>query len=163
MKHDRLQIIPAYDRPQELGQLFREYQELLVTLDEDMIECLAVQNYDTELLHLEEKYGRPAGQLYIAYYDGALAGCIALRRMDETRCELKRVFVRPAFRGKKLGKALLEQVVCDAKAFGYRYMLLDTLPSLPAAIAMYERCGFYRIGKYNDNPMRRAIYMQLDL
>ena len=95
-----LKIIPAYDFPKEIGILFSEYTEMLIAGDPSFQEYLAIQNYDEELEHLDIKYGLPGGRLYIAFYDGKLAGCIGLRKIDERNCEMKRLYVRPAFRGK---------------------------------------------------------------
>lgn len=163
MNNGAIRIVPGYDRQKDLGILFQEYEALLVSLNDEIAACLAMQNYDQELAHLEEKYGMPDGRLYVAYCNDVLAGCIALRRRWDDFCELKRVFVRPQFRGIHLGRTLLEKIICDAGSAGYRHMLLDTLPNLYTAISMYESFGFYRIGPYYDNPVRDAVYMQLDL
>lgn len=158
-----LQLVSGYDRQQELGELFREYEALLIPLDEQMAACLAMQNYSQELLHLQDKYGQPDGRLYLAYIDGKLAGCVALRRFDDTHCELKRLFVRPEYRGIGLGKYLLDTIVTEAKTIGYRCMLLDTMPGLATAVVMYKRYGFQEIEKYYDNPVANTIYMKLPL
>lgn len=158
-----LQLVSCYDRQQDLGELFQEYEALLVPLDEQMAACLAMQNYSQELLHLQEKYGQPNGRLYLAYIDGKLAGCVALRRFDDTHCELKRFFVRPEYRGIGLGKYLLDTIVAAARTIGYRCMLLDTLPGLATAVVMYKRYGFQETEKYYDNPVTNAIYMKLPL
>lgn len=158
-----LTLIPAYDHPQEVGSLFSEYTQMLVDNDPAFAEYLAIQHYDAELAHLEDKYGQPAGRLYLALWDGAVAGCIGLRKIDEENCEMKRLYVRPAFRGKRIADALVQQIIADARTIGYRHMLLDTLPFLQGAIHMYQRCGFYEIESYNDSPMDTSIYMKLDL
>ena len=94
---------------------------------------------------------------------GTSAGCAALLRNDEEFCELKRLYVRPAFRGLRLGSLLLEKAIGDARSIGYKHIRLDTFPSMETAIRLYETYGFYRIGKYNDNPAETAVFMQLDL
>lgn len=94
-----LTITPAYDVPQEIGELFAEYTGMLLENAPDFRQYLELQNYDDELLHLEAKYGLLDGRLYLARWDGAAAGCIGLRRLDSMRCEMKRLYVRPAFRG----------------------------------------------------------------
>lgn len=76
---------------------------------------------------------------------------------------MKRLFVRPSFRGKQIGNQLIQQIINDAKEIGYSYMLLDTLPFLKNAIHMYKKWGFYEIESYNDSPMSTSIYMKLDL
>lgn len=105
----------------------------------------------------------PSGRLYLAYCNGEAAGCVGLKRIDEKNCEMKRLYVRPQFRDKNIGKLLVEKVIIDAKETGYSHMLLDTLPFLESAIHIYEKFGFYTINCYNDSPMRTSIYMRLDL
>ena len=156
-------LLPGYDRQEEMKELFTEYTQSLVEGDEEFGHYLKVQNFDYELSHLLEKYGPPRGRLYLAYQGEALAGCAALKEMDGERCELKRVYVRPAFRGQGLGKVLTQRIIDDAREVGYRHMLLDTFPFLERAIAMYRKLGFYEIPRYNDSPMTRAVYLELDL
>ena len=158
-----LELIPAYDRPAEVLSLFTEYTHMLVSHDPSFQIYLDIQHYEDEIRDLEAKYGRPEGHLYLALWDGEAAGCIALRKLDNRRCEMKRLYVRPAFRGHKIGDALVDRVIQDAKAIGYRYMLLDTLPFLEAAIHMYQKRGFYEIPCYNDSPVETTIVMQYDL
>lgn len=158
-----LKIIPAYDFPKEISILFSEYTEMLIAGDSSFQKYLDIQNYDEELKHLDIKYGLPNGRLYIAFYDRELAGCIGLRKIDEWNCEMKRLYVRPAFRGKNIGNKLIQQIIKDAKEIGYTHMLLDTLPFLESAIHMYKAYGFYEIPSYNDSPMNTSIYMKLDL
>ena len=124
---------------------------------------LEIQNYDDELRHLEAKYGMPDGRLYLLYCDEQLAGCIGLRKIDDANCEMKRLYVRPEFRGRHLGDVLVEKIIEDAKEIGYSYVLLDTLPFLESAINLYENFGFYEIDSYNDSPMDTSIYMKLNL
>ncbi len=158
-----LKIIPAYDFPNEIRILFSEYTKMLIAGDSSFQKYLELQNYDKELEHLDIKYGLPDGRLYIAFYNRELAGCIGLRKIDEWNCEMKRLYVRPAFRGKHIGSKLVQQIIKDAKDIGYSHMLLDTLPFLKSAINMYETIGFYEIPSYNDSPMNTSIYMKLDL
>ena len=103
------------------------------------------------------------GRLYLALGEGEAAGCIALRKLDDQRCEMKRLNVRPAFRGHRIGDALVDRIIQDARAIGYRYMLLDTLPFLESAIHMYQKRGFYEIPCYNDSPVETTLFMQYDL
>lgn len=156
-------IIPAYDHPQEVALLFSEYTSLLIAGEPSFTDYLALQNYDEEVAHLDQKYGLPWGRLYLARCDGELAGCIGLRKMDEQNCEMKRLYVRPQFRGRHIGGQLVQQVIDDAKSIGYSHMLLDTFPFLDSAVRMYRACGFYEIERYNDNPIDGCIYMKLDL
>ena len=157
------ELVPALEFPQEVASLFSEYTELLIAGDAFFREYLAIQNYDAELCHLETKYGPPAGRLYLAMADDAAAGCIGLKKIDEKRCEMKRLYVRPAFRGMRISELLIDRIIADARDIGYSHMLLDTLPFLKSAIRIYRRYGFYEIPCYNDSPMDSSIYMQLDL
>ena len=158
-----LKIVPAYDFPKAISTLFSEYTEMLIAGDPLFQEYLNIQNYDEELEHLDIKYGLPSGRLYLALCDRKLAGCIGLRKIDDQNCEMKRLYVRPAFRGKNIGGELIQQILKDAKKIGYSHMLLDTLPFLKSAIHMYKAYGFYEIPSYNDSPMNTSIYMKLDL
>ena len=88
---------------------------------------------------------------------------IGLRKIDTQNCEMKRLYVRPSFRGKKIGGFLVEKIIADAREIGYTYMLLDTLPFLESACAIYQKAGFYEIPSYNDSPMDASIFMKLDL
>ena len=158
-----IKIVPAYEQCEEIRILFSEYVNMLLTNDESFKKYLDLQNYDEEINHLESKYGMPDGRLYLVYCDGELAGCIGLRKIDNQNCEMKRLYVRPEFRGKKLGSILIEKIIGDAKEIGYSYMLLDTLPFLQSAIHIYKKFGFYEIESYNNSPMDTSIYMKLDL
>lgn len=158
-----IKIIPAYEKKEEVSILFSEYTEMLIENDESFKKYLDIQNYDEEINHLEMKYGVPYGRLYLIYCDEKLAGCIGLRKIDDQNCEMKRLYIRSEFRGKKLGNILVKKIIEDAKEIGYSHMLLDTLPFLQSAIHIYKRFGFYEIESYNDSPMDTSIYMRLDL
>lgn len=158
-----IQILPGFDRPRQVRELFSEYTDYIIQGDSSFREYLALQNYDEELLHLEAKYGPPYGRLYLAFCDQKLVGCIALRQLDESRCEMKRLYVRPAFRKLHIGGTLVRKVIEDARSIGYKHLLLDTFPFLDVAIRMYEKLGFRYIPRYNDSPMDSTLYMQLDL
>ncbi len=157
------EIVLAYLHPQEINTLFSEYTNMLIENDSSFQNYLDIQHYEEEIDHLEEKYGMPFGRLYLAFCDGEAAGCIGLKKIDETNCEMKRLYVRPKFRGKHIGKLLVQKIIADAKEIGYSYILLDTLPFLEKAIQMYEKFGFYPVDCYNDSPMRTSIYMRLVL
>lgn len=159
----KMMLMPACDHPREVGLLFKEYTDMLIAGDRSFQGYLEIQHYDEEVEHLEVKYGAPGGRLYLAYWDGELAGCIGLRKIDEEACEMKRLYVRPAFRGKRIGERLVEKIIEDAREIGYSRMLLDTLPFLRSAIHRYRKSGFYEIESYNDSPMETSIYMRLDL
>ena len=158
-----IRIVYGYDYKDEIKSLFTEYTQYLVENDSKFKEYLEIQKYDNEIDNLEDKYGMPWGRLYIAFYENQVAGCIALRKLNETECEMKRLYVKPEFRNKGIAKMLVEKVVSDSKEIGYSGMLLDTLPFLQTAIKMYRKMGFYEIGCYNDSPLDSTIYMKLDL
>lgn len=136
-----IKIIPAYDYTQEIRELFSEYTDMLINSDPAFKEYLEIQNYDDELEHLKDKYGMPAGRLYLAYCGGKTAGCIGLKKLDEDNCEMKRLYVRPEFRGRKIGGLLIQKTIADVKTIGYKHMLLDTLPFLESAVHMYKKWG----------------------
>ena len=157
-----IQLRLAYEDAQVVRELFAEYTQMLYEGDPTIAQYLGQQNYDDELRHLDKKYGLPRGRLYIAWVDGQAAGCVALRPMDGGAGELKRLYVRPQFRGHKLGRMLVEQILADARAESYSHLLLDTLDFLPHAIALYREVGFYDIARYNDSPMDGSVYMRYD-
>ena len=136
--------------------LFREY---VGTLTED----IAFQNVDAELAGLPGKYARPGGAVLIAREDEAVAGGVAYRMFEPGVCEMKRLYVRPSFRGRGLARDLANELIEDARARGYRTMLLDTLASMQAARALYRDLGFAPVEPYYDNPLPGTMYMALDL
>lgn len=156
-------IKPAYEYKDEVRQLFTEYTDMLVAGEPRFAEYLDIQNFDHELKHLEKKYGKPSGRLYLLYVNDELAGCVGLRKLDKEKCELKRLYVKPRFRGEGLGELLLERIMGDARRIGYKYMYLDTLPFLKTALKMYRRFGFEEIERYNDSPIDDTIFMRIAL
>lgn len=158
-----LELKLAYDEKDEIKKLFTEYTNMLIETNPQMAIYLEIQNYDDELLHLEKKYGIPDGRLYIAYIDEKPAGCVALRKLDDTKCELKRLFVIPEFRGQNLGHILIKQIIDDAKSIGYESLFLDTLPFLKSAIHLYKSFGFKETEPYNNSPVDTTIFMKLKL
>lgn len=153
----------AYEQEDIVRKLFLEYTKMLIDNDKTFGEYLKLQSYDRELNNLKEKYGLPFGRLYLAYIDNEVAGCIALKRIDKNNCEMKRLYVKEKYRGKKIASKLVDKIIEDAKFIGYKYMLLDTLPFLKSAINLYKQKGFYEISAYNDSPMNTSIFMKLDL
>lgn len=140
-----------------IRSLFIEYQQWLNF-------SLCFQGFDKELAELPGSYAEPKGRLYFAECNGKIAGCIALRPMNEEGvCEMKRLFVREEFRGKKIGRILAEKILADAKAIGYHTMRLDTLQRMEAARALYKKLGFNIIPAYYNNPMNEVVYMELKL
>ena len=157
------EFLSGPEHPAEIAALFREYTDMLVAGDPVFASYLALQSFEEELRHLEGKYAPPEGCLYLLRVDGQSAGCGGMKRLDEGRCELKRMYIRPAFRRMGLGRELALRIIEDAREAGYRKMLLDTLPFLQAAKALYRSLGFYEIERYNDSPMAGASYLCLDL
>lgn len=136
---------------------------MLIAHDPAFQQYLSIQHYDDEIRNLESKYALPDGRLYLVYADTALAGYIGFRKIDKQSCEMKRLYVRPQFRGQHIGDQLIRQVIADAREIGYQFMLLDTLPFLKSALHLYRKYGFYEIAHYNDNPIDGSIYMRLNL
>ena len=158
-----VRLVSAYDKQQEVLQLFTEYTDMILKQGDDVKHCLESQHYNNEVLDLKEKYGLPHGRLYLAYLGDSAAGCVALKQTDNIYCEMKRLYVRSGCRGKRIGRILIEQVINDARLIGYKHIRLDTFPFMDNAIQLYRQYGFYDIERYNDNPALTAIYMQLDL
>ena len=147
--HDR-QFIP------EVRRLFLEYADSLkVPLD--------FQNFDEELNSLPGAYTPPTGCLLLAISDQEFAGCVALRQLEKNICEMKRLFVRPQWRGTKLGRILAETIIQRARDGGYQFMRLDTLPSMDRARKLYSSLGFYEIEPYRFNPIAGTSFMEVKL
>ena len=125
---------------------------------------LCFQSFDEELKSLPGAYGPPSGRLLLAQYAGDPAGCVALRKLEAGICEMKRLYVRPADRGRGLGRMLVERVVAEARIIGYERMRLDTIESaMKDAIALYRRMGFEEIAPYSAIPIEHALWMELRL
>jgi putative acetyltransferase len=125
---------------------------------------LCFQSFDKELAELPGDYAPPEGRLLLAEYNNQPAGCAALHRLEPAICEMKRLYLRPAYRGKGLGRKLAEAVISEARSVGYKRMRLDTVePIMKDAVAMYRRLGFREIAPYRANPIEGALYMELDL
>ena len=159
----KLELFPAYERKEELRPLYKEYAEMLVACYPEFAPSLTQQNYDEELDHLYDKYGFPTGCIYVLHVDGKVAGCIGLKPIDDTYCELKRLYVRPEFRGHDLGRLLVQQVIDDARDIGYQYLRLDTLPPLKTAVKLYREMGFTDIDCYYDCLVPGTIFLEYKL
>ena len=125
---------------------------------------LCFQNFDQELADLPGRYAPPDGRLLLAFVEDQLAGCVALRQIDEGVCEMKRLFVRNGFRGHELGRKLIDAIIDEARAIGYQKMRLDTLPAqMATAIHLYRSLGFKEIAPYYETPVEGALFMELSL
>ena len=145
------------DQIKQARALFRGYESWLGL-------SLCFQNFEKELAELPGAYAEPDGRLLLARHNDELAGCVALRKLSERTCEMKRLFVGDTFRGKGIGRLLIEMIIRNAKEIGYERMLLDTLPPrMNDAIALYRSIGFKEIAPYYDNPVDGAIFMELSL
>jgi ribosomal protein S18 acetylase RimI-like enzyme len=138
-------------------------RELFLEYAQSLNFSLCFQNFDQELAELPGHYAPPDGRLILVNYEGELAGCVALHKLEPMICEMKRLYVRPKFRGKGVGRALVDRVIAEAREAGYRRMRLDTVePSMKDAVAMYRKMGFREIAPYCSNPMPGALYMELN-
>ena len=156
-------LVPAFERREELIPLYEEYAAMLVRVEPIFTRSLDQQNYAEEIARLEEKYLPPRGSIYLVYVEEELAGCVGMKPSDAESAELKRLYVRPAFRGRNLGELLTRRIMDDARAAGYRKLRLDTLPGLKTALALYRRLGFREIEPYYDCLIPGTIFMEIDL
>jgi len=125
---------------------------------------LCFQNFDKELAGLPGDYSPPSGRLLLAELRGEIAGCVALHKIEGSICEMKRLYLRPKFRGKGLGRILANAVIAEAREIGYDRMRLDTVePVMKDAVGMYRKLGFREISPYRPNPMPGTLYMELTL
>ena len=137
-------------------ELFQEYAE---SLGFD----LCFQNFEQELNDFPGQYSPPRGRLFLAVSENQPIGCVALRDFGRDMCEMKRLYVRPDFRGQKVGRLLAETVINTAKEIGYDCMRLDTVPSMKSANLLYKSLGFKEIKPYRPNPIEGALYLELSL
>jgi putative acetyltransferase len=153
-------MLSQAESPAQIAQardLFLEYAQSLGF-------SLCFQNFDQELAGLPGDYAPPQGRLLLAEYEGELAGCVALHKLEAGICEMKRLYLRPRFRGKGLGRALADRIIAEARAIGYQRMRLDTVePVMTDAVAMYRKLGFKDVAPYRANPIAGAMYMELEL
>ena len=142
---------------EEVRQLFHEYEAGLGI-------SLCFQNFDVEIANLPGDYAPPRGRLFLAQELDQVMGCVALRPLGPTTCEMKRLFVRPEYRARGLGRVLVEALIEEARTIGYTHMRLDTIADrMDRAVALYKSKGFVEISPYRDNPVDSATFMELDL
>ncbi|MBY4596530.1 GNAT family N-acetyltransferase [bacterium BD-1] len=160
--HPPVDIVLALT-PEQIGAVRELFAEYSSQLDVD----LTFQGFEDELIQLPGEYGEPRGALLLALVDGEAAGCCALRPLDDVdysnAAEMKRLFVRKAFRGFGLGRQLAEAILEAAKRLDYACVLLDTLNDMEAARALYEELGFEEIPPYYHNPIAGAHYLKVDV
>jgi len=145
------------DEIESARQLFREYETWLGM-------SLCFQGFEDELANLPGYYAPPSGRLFLAYVDDELAGCIAMRKLEDAVCEMKRLFLRENARGHGLGNELIKKLIDEARVIGYKAMRLDTYPpKMEKAVKLYESHGFRPIPKYYDNPHEGVLFMELKL
>lgn len=152
----KIEPVESADQLAQIKALFEEYWASF-----GFTPCF--QNFAGEVAGLPGPYAPPEGRLAIATFEGTPAGCAALKRFDEERCEAKRLYVRPSFRAHGIGRALIHWIVEEARAIGYRELLGDTMPVMRRALEMYARMGFEITGPYADDPTPGAIFLRLTL
>jgi putative acetyltransferase len=144
------------DQIAAIRDLFQEYAAWL-RID------LCFQGFANEIVALPGRYAPPRGCLLLATDTNGSAGCVALRPIGDTVCEMKRLFVRPVHQGYGLGRMLAQRVISEAESIGYSTMKLDTLPSMHSAVRLYESLGFVRCSAYYDTPLQETVFMELEL
>ncbi|MCF0052558.1 GNAT family N-acetyltransferase [Dyadobacter sp. LJ53] len=144
----------------ETSEEFEQAKELFIEYAHSLEIDLSFQNFSGELESVRLQYDKPTGALLLVYQDGSLAGCAGIRRLDGEIAELKRMYVRPDFRGLGIGKELLKRAIATAAGIGYKKIRLDTLSSMTKARSLYESFGFEPIDPYYFNPIEETIYME---
>jgi putative acetyltransferase len=153
-----MEIVPAHspDHLVAVCNLFVEYADWLGV-------DLCFQGFQQELDGLPGDYAPPDGGLLLAIDGDRVVGCVAIRKLGDGICEMKRLYVQPGYRGQGLGRRLAESVIAEARAIGYRKMRLDSLTSLKEAAGLYRSLGFIEISPYRYNPLPDAVFMELSL
>jgi len=158
MEKDDIKIVQASsDQDYETARyLFREYEAYL-NID------LCFQDFEKECRELSWQYGPPSGRLLLCYLNSSIAGCVALRKLEDNICEMKRLYVKTEYRRKGLGRLLSITIIEKAKDIGYSRMRLDTLAAFKESVLLYKSLGFKEIEPYRHNPLQDVIYLELSL
>ena len=143
--------------------LITKVKELFLEYSESLGFDLSFQNFDAELDNFPVQYSPPTGSLFLALSQNLPIGCVGVRYFEDDICEMKRLFVKPNFRGKRVGRLLAEAAVKAGKNLGYERMRLDTLPTMEKANHLYRSLGFIEIEPYRYNPIEGAKYLELNL
>ena len=142
---------------------FAKGKQLFIEYIQSLNFALTFQDVDRELAEISVEYNAPTGALLLAFDDKKAIACAGVRKIDGATSELKRMFVDPNYRGLQLGQQILQQALNEAKQLGYKFIRLDTVPHMRAAIKLYKAAGFYEIDPYRFNPINGAIYMEKEL
>ena len=145
--------------PEDLDTVRALFREYVTTLGVD----LSFQGFEAELAGLPGKYAAPQGRVMLAWRGTQALGCVAMRPIGEGRCEMKRLYVRPATRGEQLGRRLAQRICSEARAAGHHHICLDTLSTMATAQALYRDLGFVPIEPYVFNPIEGTLFLGLDL
>ena len=150
---NKIEIVDGINYLDEVKNLILEYTKFLGR-------DLTFQNLDDELSDLEKKYCPPNGRIICAQVEEKIIGCVAYRKFDAERCEMKRLFVLEGYRKFHAGSKLIEEILIAAKNDGYKEMILDTITPLESAIHLYKKFGFVETAPYYENPMSDVVYMK---
>jgi ribosomal protein S18 acetylase RimI-like enzyme len=142
---------------------FEKGKQLFLQYIQSLDFALTFQDVDRELAEISVEYNAPTGALLLAFENDKAIACAGVRKIDNATAELKRMFVDPNYRGLQLGQQILQQALNEAKQLGYKFIRLDTVPHMQAAIKLYKDAGFYEIEPYRFNPIPGAIYMEKQL
>lgn len=145
--------------PEQLESIRAIFSEYAESLGID----LGFQNFESELADLPGKFAAPRGRVLLAHHDQELIGCVAMRPLDDTTCEMKRLYVRPSGRGLRAGRQLATRICDVARDAGYHRIRLDSLPTMQAALELYTSLGFERIPAYVFNPIAGAVFLERNL